>query len=265
MLFVISILVNIGMWLERFVIIVGSLSHDFMPHNWHSYAPTWIEVSITVGSFAWFLFLFFGFAKSVPTVSISDVKEDLSEGSKRYIELDAGRVHAAGTGKTTSGVMAVYEHQESLMDALRKVRGSTFKAFEIFSPVRLREAEVIMGRGPSPVRLWTLIGALTGLTCGFWLAIGTALVNGLVVGAKLPVSIIPYCVIGFECTILFGTLFNFTGTLVHTRLGRPNVPACYDRRFSRDRFGLFVACPAEQTPLAKSLLSSTSAEEVHVV
>ena len=77
-----------------------------------------------------------------------------------------------------------------------------------------------MGRGPSPVRVWTLIGALTGLACGFWLAIGTALVNGLVVGAKLPVSVIPYCVIGFECTILFGTLFNFTGTLIHTRLGR---------------------------------------------
>ena len=265
LLFVISILVNIGMWLERFVIFVGSLSHDFMPHNWHEYAPTWVEVSITVGAFAWFLFLFFGFAKTAPAVSISDVKEDTSEGSDRYYELDADPVHTTRIGKATAGVLAVYEHSESLIEALRKVRGSAFKSFEIFSPVRLREAEVIMGRGPSPVRLWTLIGALTGLTCGFWLAIGTALVNGLVVGAKLPVSILPYCIIGFECTILFGTLFNFTGMLVHTRMGRPNVPAFYDRRFSRDRFGLFVACSGEQTPLASTLLASTSAEEVHVV
>ncbi len=264
-LFVISIFVNIGMWLERFVIFVGSLSHDFMPHNWHGYAPTWVEVSITLGAFAWFLFLFFGFAKTAPTVSISDVKEDTSEGSDRYYELDADPVRTDSAGKANSGVLAVYAHAESLIEALRKVRGSAFTAYEMFSPVRLREAEVIMGRGPSPVRLWTLVGAITGLACGFWLAIGTALVNGLVVGGKPPVSIIPYCVIGFECTILFGTIFNFTGTLVHTRLGRPAVPACYDRRFSRDRFGLFIACPAEKAPLAKSLLSSTSAEEVHVV
>ena len=122
-LFAVSIFVNIGMWLERFVIIVGSLSHDFMPHNWHSYAPTWVEISITVGSFAWFLFLFFGFAKTAPTVSISDVKEDLSEGSTTILRT---RRRARGIrpapDKATSGVMAIYEHSESLIEALRKVR-----------------------------------------------------------------------------------------------------------------------------------------------
>ena len=264
-LFTVSIFVNIGMWLERFVIIVGSLSHDFMPHNWHSYAPTWVEISIAVGSFAWFLFLFFGFAKTAPTVSLSDVKEDLTEGSQRYFELDAKAGPTVGAQKATSGILAIYQHSEPLLEALRKVRASSFTVFETYSPVRLREAEVMMGRGPSPVRVWTLVGALTGLTCGFWLAIGTALVNGLVVGAKLPISIIPYCVIGFECTILFGTLFNFTGMLIHTRLGPSRLPSCYDYRFSRDRYGLFVACPTEQMESAKTWLSSTSVEEVRVV
>jgi len=75
-LFVISIFVNIGMWLERFVIIVSSLSHDFDPANWTDvYQPTWIEGAITAGSFAWFFFLFLLFIKNFPVISISETKE----------------------------------------------------------------------------------------------------------------------------------------------------------------------------------------------
>ena len=53
-MFVISIFVNIGMWFERFVIIVQSLSHNFPVFTWKAYAPTWVELGITAGSFAWF-------------------------------------------------------------------------------------------------------------------------------------------------------------------------------------------------------------------
>ena len=57
-LFAIGIMVNIGVWLERYVIIVGSTSHDFMPHNWAGYAPRPVEYAITLGSFSFFLFWF---------------------------------------------------------------------------------------------------------------------------------------------------------------------------------------------------------------
>ena len=76
-LLIISILVNIGMWLERYVIIVSSLSHDFDPANWStvSYAPTWVEVAITAGSFALFSLLFLLFIKNFPSISITEMKE----------------------------------------------------------------------------------------------------------------------------------------------------------------------------------------------
>ena len=75
-LFVISILVNIGMWLERFVIIVTSLSHDFDPANWSGvYQPTWVEGAITAGSFSLFFLLFLLFVKNFPAVSITEMKE----------------------------------------------------------------------------------------------------------------------------------------------------------------------------------------------
>ncbi len=79
-MFVISILVNLGMWYERFVIIVTGLAHEFEPYAWGVYKPTWVELSITAGSFAWFLFWFMLFAKTLPAISITEVKESIAEG-----------------------------------------------------------------------------------------------------------------------------------------------------------------------------------------
>ncbi|MFQ5847243.1 MAG: NrfD/PsrC family molybdoenzyme membrane anchor subunit [Candidatus Methylomirabilales bacterium] len=76
-LFGIAILINIGMWMERFVIIVGSLAHEYNPYSWGLYFPTWVDLSITLGSFAWFFFWFLLFAKLLPVVSIVEVKEEL--------------------------------------------------------------------------------------------------------------------------------------------------------------------------------------------
>jgi molybdopterin-containing oxidoreductase family membrane subunit len=79
-LFVISICVNVGMWYERFVIIIGSVAHDFLPHAWGLYRPSLIEFGIMIGSFCLFFFLFVLFCKHLPSVSMTEMKETLSEG-----------------------------------------------------------------------------------------------------------------------------------------------------------------------------------------
>ncbi|MCJ8502222.1 NrfD/PsrC family molybdoenzyme membrane anchor subunit [Desulfatitalea alkaliphila] len=79
-LFSISILVNIGMWYERFVIIVGSVAHDFLPHAWGLYRPTLIEFGIMFGSFCLFFFLFVLFVKHMPSVSMTEMKETVHAG-----------------------------------------------------------------------------------------------------------------------------------------------------------------------------------------
>lgn len=76
-LFGIAILINIGMWMERFVIIVTSLAHEYDPYSWGLFFPTWVDISITAGSFAWFFLWFLLFAKLLPVVSIVEVKEEL--------------------------------------------------------------------------------------------------------------------------------------------------------------------------------------------
>jgi Ni/Fe-hydrogenase subunit HybB-like protein len=81
MLFVISLLVNVGMWYERFVIIIGSVAHDYLPHAWGLYSPSLIEYGILIGSFCLFFFLFVLFVKHMPSVSMTEMKETLHEGA----------------------------------------------------------------------------------------------------------------------------------------------------------------------------------------
>jgi len=76
-LYVVSILVLIGMWFERFNIIVPGLGHGFYPYTWGIYWPTVTDTMIVIGSFAWFFILFLGFIKVMPSVSIVEVKETL--------------------------------------------------------------------------------------------------------------------------------------------------------------------------------------------
>jgi molybdopterin-containing oxidoreductase family membrane subunit len=79
-LFGISILINIGMWYERFVIIIGGVAHDFMPNAWGTYLPSMIEFGILVGSFSLFFFLFLLFVKHLPSVSMTEMKESVLKG-----------------------------------------------------------------------------------------------------------------------------------------------------------------------------------------
>lgn len=74
---IIALLINLGMWFERYVIIIGSVAREFDPYSWTIYTPTWVDYGILVGSFCLFLFLFFLFAKFLPAVSITEVKEEL--------------------------------------------------------------------------------------------------------------------------------------------------------------------------------------------
>ena len=73
-IFVMSIIVNIGMWFERFVIIVTSLHRDFIPSSWTMYTPTIVEFAILLGSFGLFFTLYFLFCRYLPTINMAEIK-----------------------------------------------------------------------------------------------------------------------------------------------------------------------------------------------
>jgi Ni/Fe-hydrogenase subunit HybB-like protein len=78
-LFIAALLVNVGMWFERFVIIVVSLSHDFLPSSWGNYSPRPVEMLITAGAIGFFLFLILAFVKLFPSIPMSELKEAVIE------------------------------------------------------------------------------------------------------------------------------------------------------------------------------------------
>lgn len=74
MVFIIVIIVNIGMWFERFVIIVTSLHRDFLPSSWADYAPTLVEIATFIGSFGLFFTCFLIFCRIAPVIAMAEIK-----------------------------------------------------------------------------------------------------------------------------------------------------------------------------------------------
>jgi molybdopterin-containing oxidoreductase family membrane subunit len=73
-LFIISLIINLGMWYERYNIVVTSLANDYLPSAWTTYKPTWVEVGVyagTIGLFAIGVLMFFRY---IPMIAISEVK-----------------------------------------------------------------------------------------------------------------------------------------------------------------------------------------------
>jgi Ni/Fe-hydrogenase subunit HybB-like protein len=91
LLLVICVGINVGMWLERFNIVVTSLAHDRLPFDWRVYVPTWVEWAITFGAFGWFFFLFLIGLKLLPPVSIAELKEQAAHEAHEDAEASRAR------------------------------------------------------------------------------------------------------------------------------------------------------------------------------
>lgn len=90
--FFISIVVNIGMWFERFVIIATSLHRDYMPSAWTMFSPTFVDIGTFIGTIGFFFVLFLLYARTFPVIAQAEVKTILKSSGEKYKKLrDAGK------------------------------------------------------------------------------------------------------------------------------------------------------------------------------
>ena len=82
--FALSIVVNIGMWFERYVIIVTSVHRDYDPSSWGEFHPTQIDIGVFVGSLGIFGTLFLGFARFFPVLALNELKTILKSSGENY-------------------------------------------------------------------------------------------------------------------------------------------------------------------------------------
>jgi Ni/Fe-hydrogenase subunit HybB-like protein len=107
-LFILSIFVNIGMWFERFVIVVTSLHHDFLPSSWDYVSPKLFDFTTFIGSFGLFFTMFCLFARFLPMVAIAEAKAVMPVANPHYVDpsrtsAKSGAAHARDPGESRSG------------------------------------------------------------------------------------------------------------------------------------------------------------------
>ncbi len=160
------------------------------------------------------------------------------------------------------GLLAAYRHIDAASDAVRDLKRQGYEGFTVYSPTPVHELLDAIDHKPSPVRFWTLFGGLTGCAAGFAMTIWMSRDYPTVVGGKPLASVLPYVVIGFELTILFGALATLAGLAFHA--WRTNQKAPYDGRFSDDLIGIFVPCESDRRSAVEELLREAGATEVKV-
>ncbi|HZB27219.1 MAG TPA: DUF3341 domain-containing protein [Gemmatimonadales bacterium] len=159
------------------------------------------------------------------------------------------------------GILASFVHIDAAVDAVRALRARGHRNLVVYSPAPNHELEEALNHRVSPVRLFTLIGGLTGGAAGFAMTIWMSYDWPVLVGGKPIASIPPYVVIAFELTILLGALSTVTAVgLFSVLMGKRGV--AYDPRFSDDQIGIFVPAGSDQVGPVENLLRSAGAVEV---
>ncbi len=167
----------------------------------------------------------------------------------------------------STAVKGVYAHLDCLVDSIDALKRAGHKDFTVTAPLPRHEIEEMMyGGEPSPVRWFTLTGALFGGTAGFTLCSLTHVNWPMIIPAGKPLVSIPaFIVITFEATVLFGCLFTLIGMLWHCRLPmKPDeIPELVDPRLSDDAFAIVVGgLDGEGAAAVRATLTENGAIEV---
>jgi molybdopterin-containing oxidoreductase family membrane subunit len=240
--------VNVGMWYERFVIIVQSLHHDFLPGSWGQFHPTWVDWLQMLGDFGLFFTLTLLFVRFLPMIAIAEVKGVLPMANPhhhfppddQYLKAEgeyptADHAMAAtygpparpitevvpspepvpafiptagGTGKPW-GAVAEFANGSQLLAAAKRAIAAGYTHVDAWTPFYVHGMKEAIGRTRSRLPLFTLAGALTGL------ATAVTLVFYLMtyyyptnVGGKEYRSWEAFTPVAFELTVLFAGFFT---------------------------------------------------------
>jgi molybdopterin-containing oxidoreductase family membrane subunit len=162
-------------------------------------------------------------------------------------------------------IMGTFAFEEDFLAAAENLNASGLDNISLLSPLPLEEAQEVLELGKSPVRRFSLAGAIIGGASGFAMAVATALVFILPTGGRAIIALPPYLVITYEMTILLGVLFTLLGFHIVSGL-----PAWHDAPYMEsanvDRFVVVVEGAAgEQAARAEAIISGAGAEEIRHV
>jgi molybdopterin-containing oxidoreductase family membrane subunit len=166
---------------------------------------------------------------------------------------------------TRAGTVGIFGDLDSLVLSIRELKTKGYGDITVYTPVPRHEIDEVLDAGISPVRVFTLVGALTGMLTGYAVGFGMAVDWELIVGGKPINSWFIWVVLMFELAILFGALSTVLGMFLNSRLPKLRQAAGYDPRFSNDKFGVMVMGGPAQVSSAEQIMKAAGAEEVRDV
>jgi len=252
LLFVIAGLVNVGMWFERFVIIVTSLANDLLPGSWGYFSPTWVDILTFVGTFGIFGALYLVFLRFLPVVPMNEVKHLLpstavtpeEEGTAAGDSDDLIIPDAVRESRNVAGMVAEFADEGALKSGAVALRDQGYERWDAHSPFPVHGMDKAMGIRRSTLGRWTLAGAVLG----FWTAVlltyfPSVQFYPLIVAGKPYNGWVAFIPIYFELTVLFAAFGTVGGMFRLSRLNDWYHPTLKNDRFLRvtdDRFMIAV-------------------------
>jgi molybdopterin-containing oxidoreductase family membrane subunit len=266
LLFVIAIVINVGMWLERYVIIVVSLHRDFLPSAWGMYAGTIWDWATFVGTLGLFLTLIFLFVRVLPMISISEMSHLLAETTKddAMKKWDNQGRAAIKTSKDIPistdirlyGLMAEFANPKELLEKARQTYQAGYRKIAAYSPFPIEELPEAIGLRPTRLPWFVLLGGIGGAVGGFALQYYAAVMDyPWNIGGRPLNSWPSFMIVTFELTILCAAGAAALGMLLLNGLPQPYHAVFNAPRFklaSQDRFFLCVEASDPKFDLIKT-------------
>jgi molybdopterin-containing oxidoreductase family membrane subunit len=291
LVFIIAILINVGMWFERFVIVVGSLYRGYLTSSWGYYRPTGVDVSIFLGTLGFFLACFLLFVRFLPFFAASEVKavtpqanphhplggakpesaHPLPEPAATDASSPAAALVPSAPAAPPYGLLVEFNNTADILAAADAVRSAGFQRWDVFTPFPVHGLDEAMGLRNSPVGWFSFIGGVAGYTSGMlmiWYM--NAFDFPILVGGKPMFSPFYPFVPCFELTILLGAFGAVLGMLWLNSLPRLHHPLLKQPRFARvthDKFCLVIerGDPHWSVPEISALLKPHGAAVIEFV
>jgi hypothetical protein len=159
------------------------------------------------------------------------------------------------------GLLGIFESRDEVVSAIDGLRDAGMKRMTVYSPAPDHNIEHALHEPKSPVRMFTLVGGLTGTATGFALPTWTSLDWPLVTGGKPMISMPAWVIIAFELTVLFGALSTVLGLFIVNRWPNRKPLIVYDGSFSSDRYGIHLETAADPAR-AREIMNAAGAVEI---
>ena len=156
----VALVVCVGMWFERFVIIVTSLHRGYLPSSWTMFSPTWVDIGIFVGTLGLFFLLFLLYARSFPMIAQAEVKGGRSQVSGLRSQV---------SGDRCQGVVIILDTPDSLLDKIKELKSEGKEIQEVYTPFYVHGLAEALELKRTRLGKATFLYGLIGLFFGCWL------------------------------------------------------------------------------------------------